>query len=68
MPGKTTQDRNPFTDLADEKPQSLFQEVWHLLASDRRWWLAPIVIALMIFGALIVLSSTGVAPFIYTLF
>ena len=57
-----------FEDLSDEAPQSFVKEVWYLLVSDRRWWLAPIVLALLILGALVMLSGTGVAPFIYTLF
>lgn len=57
-----------FAELADQAPQSFVREVWYLLASDRRWWLAPIIIALVIFGALVMLSTTGAAPFIYTLF
>lgn len=35
----------------------------------RKFWLAPILILLALFGALIVLSQgSAVAPFIYTLF
>jgi hypothetical protein len=57
-----------FADLSNEAPQGFFKEVLYLLVSDRRWWLAPIIIAMLILGALVMLSSTGVAPFIYTLF
>ena len=57
-----------FADLSEEAPQGFLKEVWYLLVSDRRWWLAPIVIALLVLGALVMLSGTGVAPFIYTLF
>jgi hypothetical protein len=35
----------------------------------KKFWLAPIVVVLLICGALIVLSAgTAIAPFIYTLF
>ena len=57
-----------FEDIAKGSQQSFVKEVWHLLTSDRRWWLAPIVVAIVILGALVLLSSTGAAPFIYTLF
>ena len=57
-----------FADLSKEAPQGFLKEVLYLLVSDRRWWLAPIIIAMLILGALVMLSSTGVAPFIYTLF
>lgn len=61
-------DPNSFEDLARGPQQSFLKEVWHLFASDRRWWLAPIVIAILILGALVMLTGTGAAPFIYTLF
>jgi len=37
--------------------------------SNKRWWLIPMVVLLMLFGLLIVVSSNpAIAPFIYTLF
>ncbi len=43
----------------------LFVALWRL----KRWWALPTVIILVAFGLLlIVASSTGIAPFIYTLF
>jgi hypothetical protein len=43
-------------------------EFWHFLAQSRKWWLLPVIVALVAFGVLVFLSSTGAAPFIYTLF
>jgi hypothetical protein len=35
----------------------------------KKWWLAPIVLALLLLGALIILTEgSAVAPFVYTLF
>jgi hypothetical protein len=40
-----------------------------LFWSNKRWWLLPMLAILFLFGALIVLAqSSGIAPFIYTLF
>ncbi len=48
---------------------SLFSEIWALMRVRKKWWLAPIMIFLVLFGVLIVLSQSSVlAPFIYTLF
>ena len=44
------------------------REVGGFLAHTKKWWLLPILITLLLFGLLILLSGTGVAPFIYTLF
>lgn len=43
-------------------------ETWAFLKDNKKWWLLPIVVVLFLFGALVLLSGTAVAPFIYTLF
>lgn len=44
-------------------------EIWAFLRVRKKWWLAPIVIVLMLLGALIVFTEgSAIAPFIYTLF
>lgn len=48
--------------------ESLLAEFWDFLAHNKKWWLAPIVIVMLLLGILIFLSSTAAAPFIYTLF
>ena len=45
-----------------------FAEFWSFLKSNKKWWLLPVIIVFLILAALIFLSSTGLAPFIYTLF
>jgi len=40
----------------------------HFLLQNKKWWLIPILVSLLVLGALMLLSSTAVAPFIYTLF
>ena len=48
---------------------SIFIEFWEFLKVRKKWWLAPIIIFLVLFGALIVLTEgSAIAPFIYTLF
>jgi len=45
------------------------KEFWDFLIFRKKYWLIPILIVLIFFGALIVLSQgTAVAPFIYTIF
>ncbi|MBI3631235.1 MAG: hypothetical protein HY221_02760 [Candidatus Sungbacteria bacterium] len=47
----------------------LLKDLWGFLKSRKKFWLAPIVIILLLLGALIVLTQGSVvAPFIYTLF
>ena len=48
---------------------SILKEFWVFLKVRKKWWLAPIIVMLLLLGLLIFLSqSSAVAPFIYTLF
>jgi hypothetical protein len=47
----------------------LIRDLWEFLKVRKKFWMAPIIIVLLLLGALIVLSQgSAVAPFIYTLF
>lgn len=44
-------------------------DFWHFLKERKKWWLLPMIVVLLMFGALIVMTSgSAIAPFIYTLF
>ena len=44
-------------------------DFWQFMRARKKFWLAPIVIVLLLLGVLIVLAEgTAVAPFVYTLF
>ena len=48
---------------------SIAREFWDFLKTQKKWWLTPIIIILVLLGALIVLGQgSALAPFIYTLF
>ena len=42
-------------------------EIWHFLRIRKKFWLAPIIIALLLLGGLIILGSSAgvVSPFVY---
>ncbi|MFQ5974117.1 MAG: DUF5989 family protein [Alphaproteobacteria bacterium] len=45
------------------------RELWAFMRVRKKFWLMPILIVFVLFGALIVLSQgSAVAPFIYTVF
>jgi hypothetical protein len=51
------------------KNQSTLSELWEFLRIRKRYWLAPIVLVLILLGALIVFTEgSAVAPFVYALF
>ena len=48
---------------------SFLKEFFEFLIVRKKYWLIPILIVLVLFGALIVLSQgSAIAPFIYTIF
>ena len=48
---------------------SFLKEFFEFLKHRKKYWLFPILITLLLFGALIVLSQgSAIAPFIYTIF
>ena len=48
---------------------SVLLEFWEFLKERKKWWLAPILFFLLLFGMLIVLTEgTVIAPFIYAIF
>ena len=47
----------------------VFHEFYTFLKQEKKYWLAPIVLVLLLFGLLLVFAQgSAIAPFIYTLF
>lgn len=45
------------------------KDMWGFMRVRKKFWMAPIIIVLLLLGALIVLTQgSAIAPFIYTLF
>jgi hypothetical protein len=61
-------DAEAFEREAQEQSKGLLREYVDFLLHNKKWWLIPIIIALLLVGVLIVLGSSAAAPFIYTLF
>jgi Family of unknown function (DUF5989) len=68
--GIRTMNKTPADDferISAEQP-SLVREFIEFLGQNKKWWMLPILFVMLLLGLLIFLSSTAVAPFIYTLF
>jgi hypothetical protein len=60
---------NEFEKAAVEQGDiSISSEFWYFLRQNKKWWLLPILVILVLFGVSMMLSGTVAAPFIYTLF
>ena len=68
MPPDHNKQKSEFEKLGEEKQLSLVQEFLVFVMQNKKWWLVPIFLVFAAMAALIALSSTGAAPFIYTLF
>ena len=57
-----------FAQQAQLAPPGILAEFWDFLCHNKKWWLTPIILVLLLVGLLIFLRGTAAAPFIYTLF
>ena len=57
-----------FIQQVEQAQHGLLREFWELFRYNKKWWLTPIVLGLLLVGFMLFLASTAVAPFIYTLF
>ena len=48
---------------------SLMTELWAFMKVRKKWWLLPIILVMLLAGALLVFAQgSALAPFIYTIF
>ena len=48
--------------------RGIASELMDFLKHNKKWWLLPILVVMLLITVLVVLVGTGAAPFIYTLF
>lgn len=53
---------------SQKKGPSLARELWHFLKTNKKWWLLPLILVLLVFGLFVLVSGSAIAPFIYTIF
>jgi hypothetical protein len=67
----------PEPDATPEAPPTLDQEganvglvreLVELIAHNKKWWLVPVIIVLLVIGLLVAVGSTALAPYLYPLF
>ena len=54
--------------MAEDRQPGFFSEFCNFLRHNKKWWLTPILIILILLIALVVISQTPLAPFIYPFF
>lgn len=66
MPAPKSNPQNEFEQM--ESDQGLLAEFFEFLLENKKFWLIPILLVLLLLGILVVLAPSAAAPFIYTLF
>lgn len=61
-------DEKDFMSKAGGARAGFFTEMGQFMRENKKWWLTPIIIAVLVLGAVVILGGTAAAPFIYTLF
>lgn len=61
-------ERHPLLAEAARGQRGLLRELIAFMRDNKKWWLAPVIISVLLLGLLVVLGGTGAAPFIYSLF
>jgi hypothetical protein len=59
---------NDFEQASTRRRSTIFGEFVHLMATNKKWWLLPIIMCLTVLALLAFFAGTGAAPFIYTIF
>ena len=57
-----------FDEIEKESNRGLLGELWKMLMGNKKYWMIPIILTLLLFGLLIIIGSGSSGPFIYTLF
>ena len=64
----SSNDPKSFREAGEQKPVSLLREIVGMLRENKKYWMVPMIVVLLLFGVLLILGATGAAPFIYALF
>ncbi len=57
-----------FEQEAQERSQGFLRDLVDFTRHNKKWWLTPIIVVLLLLGMLVLVGGTGAGPLIYTLF
>lgn len=55
-----------FEEMAAAENIGIVREFIDFLKNNKKWWLTPIILVLLLVGVMIALTTSGAAPFLYT--
>jgi hypothetical protein len=67
-PSPQSETAGAFEAAARQHRTGFLSELWHFLKTNKKWWLAPLLVFFVLLGLLMFLAGTPAGPFLYTLF
>ncbi len=61
-------DEEQFLEASGQGDRGLIGEFIGFMAENKAWWMAPILIVLLLVGVVLVLGTTAIGPFLYSFF
>ena len=68
MDRKDHEERKETLETVSPADQSLWREFIQFACENKKFWMIPLILVLLLLGILLIVSGSSVAPFIYTLF
>jgi hypothetical protein len=65
---KNQPENSEFVAASEKARSNILSDFFSFLLHNKKWWMIPILICLLLFGLLLVLGGSSLAPFIYPLF
>lgn len=60
--------KTAFEQAGEQENPSLWGDLFRMVKENKKYWMIPLILLVLGLGLLLILGSTGAAPFIYTLF
>ena len=61
-------DHDAFVREGQRQRASFVGELLHMVRTTRKWWMLPLILILVALGLVLLITSTGAGPLIYTIF
>ena len=65
---KSELDDDSFARESESKPPSIVSEFADFLVHNKKWWLTPIILVLLLLSVFAILTNSAIGPLIYVLF
>jgi hypothetical protein len=57
-----------FAEEAGKRDAGFVSEMWYFLGNNKRWWITPIVLVLLLVSVLVLIGGSAAGPLLYPLF